>query len=331
MDNVLDIYPRPQLRRDSYINLNGNWNCRIDDPKGDFKYKGNIMVPYSPESVKSGVHVTVMPGDTINYYTNIRLPKNFIKDRVLFNFGAVDQICTLYVNERRVGTHYGGYIPFSFDITDYLNDENKIKIEVKDYTEKSGLSRGKQSLKPSGIMYQAQSGIWQTIWLESVPKYYIKNVKITPNVDNQSVSIKVISNKDESCLVIIDDKLYKITTNKTHEIKLDNPKYWSIDNPYLYDVKIKTYSDEVRTYFGYRKIEVKKENDIPYLYLNNEKIFIKGILEQGYYKDGLYTVDDYNTILDDIRTIKECGFNTIRKHIKIEPALYYYYFDLKGR
>ena len=328
---VLNEYPRPQMRRDSYINLNGNWHCFIYDGHNNLKYTGPITVPYSPETKTSGVMKNVRPTDTLVYDKSITIDPSFNKGRILLNFGAVDQICELYINGKRVGKHIGGYIPFSFDITDYITDNNiNIKLLVKDYTEKSELSRGKQSSNPGGITYQAQSGIWQTVWMESVPKKYIKKIRIRPDVEYQGFRIKVYSDVDDICDVEVDNKTYHIETNKTYRIKLNNPIYWSVDNPHLYDVDVTLGKDKVHTYFGYRDIAIKNVSGIPYLYLNNKPIFIRGVLEQGYYADGLYTPDSYETIYNDIKNIKDLGFNTIRKHIKIEPALYYYYCDKLG-
>ena len=321
--NILDL--------DSYLNLNGDWNCKIYKSDGSIKYKGNIVVPYSPETVASGVLQQVKPDEVLEYNRTITIDDDFDKGRLKLNFGAVDQICELYINGEYVGRHIGGYLPFSFDITDYVDGNTfDVKLRVKDHTEKSELSRGKQSTHPWGIWYPAQSGIWQTVWMESVPEQHIRNVFIKPDVDNESVIVKVTSDKDAMCDVIIDNKKYRLRTNQAFRMKLNNPIFWEPENPYLYDVKIKLGEDEVKSYFGYRKIETKLVDGVPKCFLNNKPLVIKGILEQGYYKEGLYTPPSYQTIIDDINTIKECGFNTIRKHIKIEPALYYYYCDKMG-
>jgi len=331
MSTPLEEYPRPQMKRDSYLNLNGPWKCNIFNKNNNTVYTGNINVPYSPETVLSNVCVNVFPTDVLTYEKDVEIPANFNKGKILLNFGAVDQICYVYINDKLVYTHFGGYTPFSCDITNFIKDNKaNIKLKVYDLTDKLELSRGKQSLKPGGINYTAQSGIWQTVWMESVPDTYIEFVKITPDVDNKSFLIKVKSNEYMPCEVYFQGKKYNITTNEVVRIPIDNPIFWDIDNPYLYDVKVKCGDDEVSTYFGYRKITIKNVNGKRLVFLNNRRLFMKGILEQGYYKDGLYTPDSYQTVEDDIKLIKELGFNTIRKHIKIEPAMYYYLCDKYG-
>lgn len=338
---ILDEYPRPNLVRDSYLNLNGDWKCKIYNSDGSTKYKGDIVVPYSPETVASGVLQKVLPDDVLEYNKTITIDSNFNKGRLKLNFGAVDQICELYINGEYVGRHIGGYTPFSADITDYVKgDTFDVKLRVKDHTEKSGLQRGKQSSHPFGIFYPAQSGIWQTVWMESTPENYINEVKIKPDVENQGVRIRVSTNKKEpmKCSITIDGKTYEgIETYdvekgeyRTIRFPLDNPIFWEPDNPHLYDVKIKLGDDEISTYFGYRSIDKKIVDGSLRWFLNGKPLFIRGVLDQGYYKEGLYTPDSYDTVKKDIEKAKYMGFNTIRKHIKVEPELFYYYCDKMG-
>lgn len=324
-------YPRPQLRRDSFFSLNGFWFYQICKSNQKNKYEDKIIVPFSPESCFSGVEKKVYPDEELWYKKNVTLPQNFINERIIVNFGAVDQICDVYINDKFVYNHVGGYTPFSVDITDFVKGNRfEMELKVKDCTEENELSRGKQSLKPKGIWYQAQSGIWQDVWVESVPYEYIKNIKITPNINESAIDICVSTNGSSICTIKLNDAEYKISPNKSSKIILKNPKFWSPDDPYLYSVKIKCNKDEINSYFGFRNIEIKKVNDIPYIFLNGKRIFLNGILEQGYYKNGLYTPKNFDIVYNDIKTIKEMGFNTIRKHVKIEPAIYYYYCDNLG-
>lgn len=332
MENIDLIYPRPQLKRDGYIILDGQWQYKIvadDDKKTD--YQGYINVPYSPEAELSGVSKILNPTEELWYKKKIVLPECYNKGKIFLNFGAVDQICDVFINDQYVKHHVGGYTPFSCDITDYVKRKDiDIEIKVKDYTEKSELSRGKQSLKPNTIWYQCQSGIWQTVWLENVPEYYIKNVKITPDIDKRRISIIVETNNDGLCSVKIGTKKYEIPVNQNTFIEFSRIKEWTPESPNLYDVDVKYNEDEIKTYFGFRKIKVDIINDIPYILLNNKPVFLNGILEQGYYKNGLYTPDTFETVLNDLTFIKSLGFNTIRKHVKIEPAIYYYLCDKLG-
>ncbi len=331
VNNILDLYPRPQLVRNSYYCLNGDWDYQICENGKKGNYQGKILVPYSPEANLSGVNKTLMPNQELWYKKKVTLPDDFIEDNLFINFGAVDQICQVFINGQYVGGHIGGYTPFSLPIKKYIDgNEFEIEIKVKDYTEQKELSRGKQSLKPGRIWYHAQSGIWQTVWLESTPQKYIQNVKITPNIENGSIDVFVSSNVNEDVQVRIENEIYTIKTNEHRQIKIDYPIYWTLENPYLYDVYFQLGEDQVKSYFGFREIKLRNIDGIPHIFLNGKEIFLNAILEQGYYKDGLYTPDSYDTIIDDIAKIKDLGFNTIRKHVKIEPYLYYYFCDRMG-
>ncbi len=332
MKNIDLNYPRPQLKRDNYIILDGKWQYKIvPDVEENIDYQGFINVPYSPEAKLSGVSKVLKPNEELWYKREVMLPKSVRKGKILLNFGAVDQICDVFINNQHVKHHVGGYTPFSCDITNYIQDKKiDVEIKVKDYTEKSELSRGKQSLKPNTIWYQCQSGIWQTVWLENVPEYYIKNVKITPDINKKRISIIVETNNDGLCLIKIGTKQYTIPVNQNTIIEFDKVKEWTPESPNLYDVDIKYGEDNVKTYFGFREIKIDTINNIPYIFLNNKPIFLNGILEQGYYKNGLYTPDTFETVLNDLSFIKSQGFNTIRKHVKIEPAIYYYLCDKLG-
>ena len=223
MENIDLNYPRPQLKRDNYIILDGKWQYKIvPDVEKNIDYQGFINVPYSPEAKLSGVSKVLKPNEELWYKREVMLPKSVTKGKILLNFGAVDQICDVFINNQHVKHHVGGYTPFSCDITNYIKDKKiDVEIKVKDYTEKSELSRGKQSLKPNTIWYQCQSGIWQTVWLENVPEYYIKNVKITPDINKKRISIIVETNNDGLCSVKIGTQKYTIPVNQNTIIEFD--------------------------------------------------------------------------------------------------------------
>ena len=323
-------YPRPQLIRDSYLNLNGYWDYAIKKQKTiPDHYDGKILVPFVPESILSEVQKSVKPDDILYYHRTFRLPEGFNKGLVHLNFGAVDQQATIYLNGKKVGEHEGGYLPFSLNITPYLKQENDLVVEVRDVSDTSYHSRGKQSFNRGGIWYTPSSGIWQTVWLESTPENYIESVKITPDYDHGSVNIKVKGNSKTYTYTINDE--ITVTANNEVTIKLNNFIPWSPENPYLYSLTITNGEDRVDSYFAMRK--VTKQNDksgYPRIFLNDEPYFCKGVLDQGYWSDSLYTPVSDEAIIHDIQTLKDMGFNTIRKHIKIEPLRWYYYCDKLG-
>ncbi len=333
-DKVLHQYPRPQLVRESYLNLNGLWDYAIvEDGEGFVNFQGKILVPFSPETTLSQVGKEVKPDETLWYHTTFTLDEKFNEGKVYLNFGAVDQICDVYLNEELVKHHEGGYLPFSCDITEYLQAENDLLVKVKDYTDTSYYSRGKQSGNRGQIWYTPQSGIWQTVWLESTPVEHIESLKLTPDWDNASINIEVNGNEDSYTYVISNkDGYYKeVSGNKKISIPLKDMHSWSPEDPYLYDLKVKGAKDTVSSYFGMRKFAVEKdEKGIPRIFLNGKPYFCKGVLDQGYWPDSLYTPVSDEEMIYDIQTIKDYGFNTIRKHIKIEPLRYYYLCDKMG-
>ena len=326
----LDEYPRPQLVRNSYLCLNGLWEYAIRD---SFTipdvFDGQIVVPYSPETRLSGVHKFVGPDDFLFYKLSFKLDEKFIKDKVILHFTAVDQIADVYINDEYLGQHIGGYLPFEVDIKPYLKEENILVVRVKDFSDSLYHSFGKQKIKRGGIWYTPQSGIYMPVWLESVSNDYIKRLYITPDVDNELVTIRVISDAKKAQIELL-NKTYDVNTNKDVTIKLDKTNLWSPENPYLYNFKVKTENDEVSSYFAMRKVSVIEHNGHKVLALNNEPYFMKGVLDQGYYKNGLYTPDSYKDYERDITLVKDLGFNTIRKHIKIEAPYWYYLCDKLG-
>lgn len=335
----LNDYPRPQLQRDSFFCLNGEWDYAILNKNEELiSYQGKILVPFSPECILSGVERLVTENDILYYKKSFTLPKGFIKSRVILNFGAVDYMCVVKINNQTAGSNKGGYYPFSFDITDLLVDgENTITLEVIDPSEKGHQARGKQTTRRGGIWYTPQSGIWQTVWLESVEKKYITSLRITPNIDNNTLTVNAFFNEDiESAKVKVFDKgqlkAEMILDEKGNgALKLDDYQLWSPENPYLYDLEITAGEDTVRSYFGMRKFSTGiDDNGIPRLMLNNKPYFHNGLLDQGYWSDGMYTPPSDEAMVYDIQLMKEMGFNMLRKHIKIEPLRWYYHCDRLG-
>lgn len=366
--NILQEYPRPNLVRDSYFNLNGEWECRINESETADFYDETIIVPFSPESMLSGVGKIVMPHQRLHYRKKFTLPEGFKKSRVLLHFGAVDQECSVFVNGIRVGGHKGGYLPFHFDITDSLRQgENVLTLSVTDRTEQSPHARGKQKLQKKGkyasLFYTPQSGIWKTVWMESVEKAYIEDVRITPLYDDSSVRFEITvlnacktSGAEASGgkasggetsgtvrLAVLERGVEigqaEITVRQekeikkviSQEIKLDGVKPWTPDTPHLYDVIIRYGEDEVRSYFGMRKLSTGRDGKgILRFFLNNKPYFFNGILDQGYWPESLMTAPSDEALVYDIIKLKEMGYNTIRKHVKIEAERFYYHCDRLG-
>ena len=323
-------YPRPQLVRNSYLSLNGYWEYAIRDEENiPESFDDKILVPYSPETKLSGVNKIVKPNQWLFYRLTFKLDKTFIKNKVILHFTAVDQIADVYLNGEHLGQHIGGYLPFEFDIKPYLKDENTLIVRVKDYSDTSYYSRGKQRIKRGGIWYTPQSGIYMPVWLESVSEDYIKELVIKPNIDDSTININVVSAAKKATIELL-DKSIEVNTNEMVSIKVDNPILWSPENPHLYQFKVKTKNDEVSSYFAMRKVSLLTHNVHKVIALNNQPYFMKGVLDQGYYKDGLYTPKGYDEYVKDIQLVKDLGFNTIRKHIKIEPLRWYYECDKMG-
>ena len=329
----LSEYPRPQLQRESYICLNGLWDYAIRKVDAlPESFDGQILVPYSPEVEKSGVNKLVMPDDFLFYRLKYQIPSDFIKDKIILHFGAVDQIADVFINRQFATNHVGGFLPFSLDIKPFLNGENDVEILVRvvDTTNASIHSSGKQSLKPGGIWYKQQSGIYMPVWLESVTEGYIEKLKITPNIDEKTVSICFNSTLKLANLEL-EGKIYQIESNQENVIPIDDPKLWSPENPYLYEFKISNDVDIIGSYFAMRKISlIKNDKGQLVIALNNKEYFMKGVLDQGYYQDGLLTPNSDEDYINDIQLVKNLGFNVSRKHIKIESLRWYYHCDRLG-
>ncbi len=327
----LSEYPRPQFVRDSYMCLNGLWQCEFtkdsDFPK---EYTQEILVPFSPETPLSGVNRTLKPGEYLHYRRTFTLDENFNKGRIFLHFDAVDQIAEVYVNSHHVGGHVGGYTPFEVEISDYITDgENVLNVVVLDYSDTKEYSRGKQRIMRGGIWYTAQSGIWQTVWLESTPKEFLKSVKITPDYDNENVIFDFEGSDDVLTRIFDGEELIAETTE--NKVKIPDFKPWTPENPFLYNVEFVSNGETIKSYFAMRKFSIGEDKDgIKRLYLNNEPYFQNGLLDQGYYPDGFLTPPSAKAMEDDIKKVKEMGFNMLRKHIKVEPLLWYHYCDVYG-
>jgi beta-galactosidase/beta-glucuronidase len=327
--------------RDSYLNLNGKWEYVINRSEElPETYEGEILVPFSPEAVLSGVNRQVMPEDVLHYRRTVALTQEFLNGgRVLLHFGAVDQICQVYVNGILAGSHTGGYLPFTIEVTGKVKEgENVLQVVVRDYSDTSYHARGKQKIERGGMWYTPQSGIWQTVWMESVPQDYIRELKITPCYDEGAVKLRVFtdSGREETCTGSISfrGKLIRNVTfkaNRTVKIRIEDFESWTPETPNLYDMTIRTETDAVETYFAMRKYSMERDGKgVLRFCLNNRPYLHNGLLDQGYYPDGLYTAPSDEALQYDIRKMKELGFNMLRKHIKIEPARWYYHCDRIG-
>lgn len=330
-ENPLSEYPRPQFVRNSYINLNGKWKCEFSKSKKlPNEFNTDIIVPFSPETPLSGVSRVLSPDEYLHYEKKFELPENFNKGRIFIHFGAVDQIATVYLNGTEIGTHKGGYTPFTFELTDYIKqDENVLNVTVKDYSDTKEYSKGKQKFKRGGIWYSPQSGIWQTVWLESTPAQFLERVKITPDYDNEQVNFEFFGTDDVITRIYDGENL--IAETKETTVKIPDFKSWSPESPFLYDVKFQACGETISSYFGMRKFSVgEDENGVKRLFLNNKPYFHNGLLDQGYYPDGFLTPPSNEAMEFDVKKMKELGFNMLRKHIKVEPLLWYHYCDVNG-
>jgi len=317
-----NYYPRPQMKRDSFINLNGKWKLSVEF-KGKTEALGEILVPFPPESDASGIGRVTKKGETLVYERTFRAEK---KGRVILHFGAVDCICEVYINGQKAGEHKGGYLPFEFDITRLICEgENSIRVQVCDSLSHD-YAYGKQKHKRGGMWYTPVSGIWQTVWLENVPESYIKSIKITPTLT--TVTIEADGGEVEKT-VAIGDKQYSYSGNKI-TIEVDDPILWSPEKPHLYEFTLKSGEDTVSSYFALREMSVEERNGTAYMCLNGKPYFFHGLLDQGYFPEGIYTAASGEGYLDDILKMKELGFNMLRKHIKIEADIFYYYCDKYG-
>ena len=329
--DVLDWteYPRPQLRRESYLSLCGEWELWL--VRNDKKWNlGNIKVPFPPESRLSGIQRDLEPDEKYLYRKVFEIPENFNIGRKLLHFGAVDQIARVWINGKLAGAHTGGYLPFSFEINKYVTvGENQIVVEVTD-TLDSDLAYGKQRYKRGGMWYTPISGIWQPVWIESVPNNYICSIRLTSTLN--SITIETTGGHTDKSIVINteDGKLQYSWMGDSVTIDITHPHNWTPEDPYLYTFSLHSGEDVISSYFALRTISVKPVNSQMYICLNDKPYFFNGLLDQGYFSDGIYLPGSPEGYIWDIQTAKRMGFNMLRKHIKIEPELFYYYCDKYG-
>lgn len=346
--NTLPEYPRPQMERDQWENLNGLWDYTILERGSSMpsSFEGKILVPFPIESSLSGVNRNVGEKQELWYQRNFTVPSNWNDKKVMLNFGAVDWEADIWINEVKVGFHRGGYTPFSLDITPFLSKEGEQTLTVKvwDPSDKGFQPRGKQVEEPRGIWYTPVTGIWQTVWLEPVGETYISNLKTVPNIDTGTISVDVTT-KDANNYDVVEVRVFdnnkvvgtgKAAIGQTVLLSVPNEKLWSPETPYLYNMEVTILRDgqeidKVNSYYGMRKISTSKDkNGIVRMQLNNKDYFHFGPLDQGWWPDGLYTAPTDEALLYDIKKTKDLGFNMIRKHVKVEPARWYYHCDREG-
>ena len=347
-ENVWNEYPRPNMERGEWLNLNGEWNYAItaQNCATPNEYEGNILVPFAVESQLSGVERRLSEHEALWYQRTFTIPASWRKNNVLLHFGAVDWQADVWVNGVKVGTHTGGYTPFAFDITAALKKgENNLVVRVIDTTDKGYQPRGKQVSNPGGIWYTPVSGIWQTVWLEPVPATHITDVRILPDIDRNILSVGV-AHSGTAANIVAEVKVYdggklvaqasSINDVAVEVLMPQDVKLWCPDAPFLYDIEVAIKSngqqlDKVDSYAAMRKFSTRRDADgIVRMQLNNKDLFQFGTLDQGWWPDGLYTAPSYEALIYDIDKTKEWGFNMIRKHVKVEPALWYAHCDKVG-
>ena len=322
-------YPRPQLVRDSYVNLNGLWDFAVTAPGKEPEFQTHILVPYPPESAASGIGRGHQKGETLWYRRRFRLPEGFRKARVLLHFGAVDQTACVLLNGKPVGEHAGGYLPFTLDVTEALReDENELTVRVLDDLDHR-YPWGKQKEKRGGMWYTPVSGIWQTVWLESVPERWIRSLRFDP--DPEGVTVRLEGGDGEITVHAPSGELsFSLTEGEVRRIPLPEPHFWTPEDPYLYRATVTLGEDRAETYFALRTLGIGTANGIPRLLLNGKPFFFHGLLDQGYYPHGLWLPEEAEDYRREIGRLKEMGFNTLRKHIKVEPELFYAACDELG-
>ena len=368
---TLKEYPRPGMKRKHWINLNGMWDYLITDKRilpyqfyenEYFPFDGQILVPFSPEAPLSQVNRQLLPDEVLWYSRVVQLPEGCLdvsSQRLLLHFGAVDQICSVYIDGKFVTYHKGGYLPFTVDITDFVSETLTVSIliSVRDFSDTSYHARGKQQLERGGMFYTAQSGIWQTVWMEIVPNEYIKDIRTTPDYDNGQVRIRVRTafTQSQKSFHTITCRIYQpvflneegltdallnneITSAVIHPgreatiaIPEDAQRSWTPEEPWLYPYSLEYGEDRILGYFALRKCDVQMAEDgYPRFFLNNRPYFQSGVLDQGYWPDGLYTAPSDDALIYDIQAMKNLGFNMLRKHGKVESDRWYFHCDRMG-
>ena len=333
-------YPRPQMVRENWLNLNGMFDYAITGADAEWidEADGEIRVPFAIESSLSGVCKRINKSQLLWYRKSFTLPDSFKGKKTLLHFGAVDWECKVFVNKKLAVSHLGGYCPFSADITELLNDgENELVVRVYDPTDDGWQNRGKQASESHGFWYTSTSGIWQTVWLEAVPENYIEGYKLTPDIDAGVLNIETsLVGEGELSIRVLDGEtvVAEKALGANDSVEIADAKLWSPESPFLYDFVLTLKNgdsvDSVRGYFGMRKFSIGQHGGYARLFLNNKPYFQKGLLDQGYWSDGGLTPPCDEAIVYDIETMKRLGFNMLRKHIKVESARWYYHCDRLG-
>ncbi len=324
-----NTYPRPQMVRDSFLCLNGLWDFAASEKCPEI-FNQKILVPFAPQSLLSGICSTFSGKETLFYSRKFTLPEGFKKDKILLHIGACDQECRVFVNGNFAGEHKGGYNSFCLDITSHIiSGENHLLIEAMDDPKSTLYPYGKQCEKRGGMWYTPVAGIWQSVWLESVPESYIKSLKITTK--GNQVSIRFFGVESGEIIVEKPDGiLQKSIENSQADFEIPNPRMWSPESPYLYKFRAVCGEDNISSYFALRDLEISEVGGVPRLLLNGKPYYFHGLLDQGYFSDGIYTPASPESYCDDILAMKNMGFNMLRKHIKIEPEQFYYDCDRLG-
>ena len=326
-------YPRPQFKRDSYLSLNGAWDIVISQKDVlPLSYPEKVNVPFALESPLSGVNHLVEPDEILFYHKIVSLEEDFIKDSdtLLLHFEGVDQEAEVYIDNNKVGEHIGGYTPFTIELSSSLPSQFSLVVKVKDKTDSSYHQRGKQVLNPSGWFYSSSSGIYKPVWIEAVKKGYLKSVKFTPDYNKKSIKVKVESDSSSPVHMSLEGREVLLESDVEKEIPLLSFHPWSTEDPYLYPVTLSNDVDQVETYFGMRKMEIREVDGFKRLYFNDKPLFLTGLLDQGYYFLGNLTPQSYEDYKFDILKSKEAGFNFLRIHVKSELPMFYYYADKLG-
>ena len=325
------VHPRPQLRRETWMDLNGKWDFAVQaDEKEPEEFDRTILVPYCPESALSGIHNHFPEGSFLFYRRYVRLPEAAAGHRILLHVGAADQALTCYVNGVEIGSHTGGYTAFTMDITRAVREENEILLRVRDDLTDTAFPRGKQSLTPGGMWYTPVSGIWQSVWLEWVPETYIQSLDIRADMTEAVLDTGDASLFGTVTVMAPEGNVTLPLTGGRAVFRPETPRLWSPEDPYLYEFEITTGVDRVSGYFALRSWDIRNVDGIPRLCVNGKPRFFHGLLDQGYWPDGIYTPPSPDCYRQEILAMKRMGFNTLRKHIKVEPEEFYYQCDKLG-
>ena len=332
-DLPLPEYPRMQLQRNSYTCLNGVWECQINHGEEPEQTAWQpIVVPFAAGCALSGVTHELQPGEVLWYRTYFRY--ELTGERVILNFEAVDQHCTVWLNGLEAGSHHGGYTPFSLDVSPYIKVYNEMLVQVTDDSNLGSYAFGKQRLDHSGMWYTPTAGIWQTVWLENLPEHAVQDIKITPDYDNAQVFLRLAGDFSQAVVTVFADrKLVHRGITGSHDYTIPLPDFhpWSPDDPFLYDLYIETEDDTVKSYFGMRKFGRRRDSSGQLRFaLNDRPLFLSGLLDQGYSVDGLLTYPSEDAMVYEIRQVKNLGFNMLRKHVKQECRRWYYLCDVYG-